>query len=198
MTQKNSKAEIILASTSTYRKIQLERLGVRFTAVKPDFNEDAHKNKNLSASDYVLQLASGKAESLINTYPDSLIIGADQTVVFEGQYIGKSGSRDKAVEQLMKMQGKTHEIVTGLVLLGPQKKLQHVEIVKLKMRPLELFEIESYVDLDQPFDCAGSYKIEKAGIRLFSDIIAKDFSSIEGLPMLKLVDFLLQSGVHLT
>lgn len=178
-------AKIILASTSKYRLAQLKQLGVAFEAKAPLFDESkAKKSFHGNPRELALFLARGKAQSLL---ADGLcVIGADQLVNFGSQILGKPGSREASLAQLEQMQGKIHELVTATVLLSAQKSLEILEITRMHMRPLAKKEIETYVDLDQPLDCAGSYKIEKAGVSLFDRIEGEDWTAIQGLPLLKL------------
>lgn len=115
-----------------------------------------------------------------------IILGGDQLVSFEGRILGKPGTREKAISQLEMMSGKAHELVTAICLLEGSQKLEHVDITRIQLKNLSRKQIEKVVDLDQPFDCAGSYKIEKHGIALIEKIETEDFTAIQGLPLLAL------------
>lgn len=189
---KSEKVTLVLASESKYRKAQLETLGIPFETLSPLIDEDQEK-QNWSNPYLMAQgLAHMKAESL--AAPDRIVIGGDQLVHFKGEILGKPKTREGAIAQLQKLQGHTHEIVTGLCVITPDLMFEHLDITKMHMKPLTLIEIEAYVDLDQPLDCAGSYKVEQHGRPLFSEIITQDFSAILGMPLLKLTQFLHNLG----
>lgn len=199
--QKN-RPQILLASTSLYRKELLEKLCVSFTTEKPRFNEDTHKAEWLAAhgpdfdpSELAMELAQKKAESLMTH--ENCVIGGDQMVTLDLQILGKPKTRERAIEQLQMMQGRTHQLITATYVYFKSQSTKILDITELTMRPLSRAQIETYVDIDQPFDCAGSYKIEKHGLSLFSEIKSEDFSGIQGLPLLKLSKVLLSFGYEI-
>jgi septum formation protein len=180
--------KLILASTSPYRQQILTQAGLDFSAIAPLCDEEKLKDPSLSAIALTAKLAKHKAESLKNQFPNDIIIGSDQVLEFEGKIFGKSHNRQNAIAQLQSLNGKTHTLVTSLFMRGPDKKeFAHTDITHLKMRTLTNNEIESYIDCEQPFDCAGSYKIEKRGISLFESIETQDFHSIQGLPIISVL-----------
>ena len=183
--------ELILASTSPYRKAQLESLGLQFTCAKPPIDEDAHKNPTLSPLALCQKLSLLKAQSLSSQNKNHIIIAADQLVNFKGVVLGKPGTLKNCADQLHQLSGKTHELITSLTLLFKDQIHQHTDHTFLTMKSLSLSQCLAYAEQDQPMDCAGGYKIEKAGIGLFSKIETQDFTSIQGLPLMSLV-FLLQ------
>jgi septum formation protein len=122
--------------------------------------------------------------SLKELFPGDWILGADQLVDFGGESLGKTPNFEKARAQLQRLQGRFHELVTSYCLIGPQTELTHTDRTRLHMRPLSGKQIESYLRQDEPYDCAGSYKLEKAGISLFEKIESQDFSAIQGLPLI--------------
>lgn len=187
--------QICLASTSPYRKELLTRLGLEFEAKKPLFDEDSAKLqlKNHSPEQVALSLARGKARSLHS--PHQITIGSDQLVSFENQILGKTPTRDLAHQQLSRLQGKTHHLITAVVVLAGDQKCEFLDVTRLSMRPLTSAEIDSYILFDVPFDCAGTYKIEKKGISLFDKIETEDFTAIQGLPLIQLTRVLRQLGV---
>lgn len=178
------KKQLILASTSKYRQELLHRLAREFTAQPPLFDEDKEKDLSLPPQKLAEKLAYLKAQSLSG--PGKIIIGGDQLVSFEGQIIGKSHTHEKAVEQLISMQGKTHELVTAICVFDGEKAIPFTDITRMHMKKLTKDQIETYVRLDQATDCAGSYKIEKHGIMLFDKIESEDFTAIQGLPLIAL------------
>jgi septum formation protein len=187
--------QLILASTSKYRQELLKRLPLEFTAQAPVADEDSYKDKGLGPRKLAETLATLKATSLKG--PNKVVIGSDQVAHFEGRILSKPGNREKAIEQITLMAGKTHELITSVCVCDGDDEILFTDVTSLTMRALSQHEIERYVDFDQPFDCAGSYKIEKAGITLMSKIHSEDFSAIQGLPLLKLSQVLRQKGFRL-
>jgi septum formation protein len=185
---------VILASTSSYRRQLLERLGVPFHAVAPNVDEPAERRPEWSPEELAAGLARLKAADVANRFPDDLIIGSDQIAECDGQVLGKPGSRDGAITQVSFLAGKTHTLWTGVAFLVNGQVTSHMNCTRLKMRPLQRAEIERYVDADQPWDCAGSYKLESRGITLFESIETTDHTAIIGLPLIAVTDFLRQHG----
>jgi septum formation protein len=187
------KKQLILASTSKYRRELLERLAIPFEAKAPLYDEDKEKTPGMAPRALAEKLALGKAQSLARE--GLVVIGGDQLVAFEGQILGKSHTAEKAVEQLLAMQGKTHELITAICVFDGMKAIPYTDITHLKMRPMTRAEIERYVQLDNPIDCAGSYKIEKHGIMLFDKIDSQDFTAVTGLPLMELRKILERCGL---
>ena len=185
---------LILASTSPYRRALLERLGVPFRSVAPPFDEEASKGERASPRELAEALASGKAESVQAGEPDAVVIGCDQLVAFEGRVFGKPGTAEGAVAQLLAMSGRTHELITAMVILAPGRRFEHTDVARLTMRRLGRAAIERYVERDRPFDCAGSYKLEQGGVALFERIVSDDHTAITGLPLLALTGALAELG----
>lgn len=186
--------ELILASTSPYRKMLLDARGIKYTAVAPLCNEEELKDPTLDAVALTQKLAAAKAESLKELHPNAFIIGSDQVLHFQNKVFGKPKTKERAIAQLLELQGKTHELITSLHIHSPQRVWKHTERVSLTMHPWTLSELEAYVAEDLPLDCAGSYKLEKKGLILFKDIQATDYESIIGLPLLKLFSILKDQG----
>jgi septum formation protein len=184
---------LILASTSRYRREQLARLGVPFDAIAPTCDEDALKRAFLAdgaSNDRPLalarHLASAKAASVAAAHPDAVVIGGDQLGDLDGEILGKPGSRERAIEQLLRMSGRTHRLVTAICVHHPGGIIERIDLTRLTMRQLDRPAVERYVDADQPVDCAGSYKLELRGIALFERIDSADFTAITGLPLITL------------
>lgn len=175
---------IVLASSSPYRFKLLSRLGIPFAAEKPKINEDNYKDYQLKPQEYSEKLALIKAKSLLDE--NLLIIGSDQIASIENNILEKPHNFDNAFKQLSTLSGKTHELYTSVALISSTAQKVWTVKTTLKMHPLSKQQIEKYLELDQPFDCAGSYKIESYGISLFSQINTEDFTAIEGLPLLSL------------
>ena len=187
---------VVLGSTSPYRKALMEKLGIAFEVAKPTLDEERAKEvllkKNCSPLEVATTLARLKAESLKDE--NLVIIGGDQLINLEGRILGKPKTVAKAIEQLTEMKNKTHEIITAVCITTMEKNIEFYDIAKLRMKDLTAKEIEDYVQLDQPLDCAGSYKIEENGKKLFANIAAQDLTAIEGLPLLSLSHFLQTLG----
>lgn len=183
---------IILASESPYRKAQLASLSLSFDTKKPLIDEELEKQKFHSPIEMAQGLAKLKALSLRQL--GHLVIGGDQLISLEGKILGKPKTFEKAVSQLMEMQNKTHEILTAIAVVTPTQIIEHMDVTRLTMKTYSKTEIEEYVKLDQPLDCAGSYKFEKNGAQLFSRVESEDLSSIIGLPLLKLKSILQDLG----
>lgn len=190
---------LILASTSVYRAQLIEKLGIPFETLKPSFDEEAAKKealqKKLKPIEVAETLSRGKAASLSSGLnPQNALIAGDQLVHFQGEIIGKSNNFETAFAQLRKMRGQTHELITAITLLAKNETRHLNHITVLKMKNLSDDEIQNYLHIDQPYDCAGSYKIEKLGITLFSEIQCSDFSAIQGIPLIWLSNQLKEMG----
>jgi septum formation protein len=186
---------LVLASTSPYRRELLQKLGLPFTAAAPNCDEDHYKKLIKDPVELATTLARLKAESLAT--PDNCVIGGDQVAALDSEILGKPGSFEKACEQLMKMQGRTHRLITALHVVDRGIGHPILDITEIEMRPLTGAQIENYVRRDQPLDCAGSYKIEKSGLVLVRDLRTKDFSSIQGVPLIALTNLLSQLGYQI-
>lgn len=188
--------KILLASTSKYRAQLLAQLKVPFEAHAPiNVNEEEFKNKGLQPVELAQKLALLKAQSLVSKFSHHLIIGSDQVIALEGEIFGKPGSKEKAILQLKKFRGKTHQLITAVAMIKSTELITFEESAELAVRSdLTDEEIQRYVDLDNPIDCAGSYKLESLGPSLFESIQCRDHSSITGLPLIKTAFYLRQLG----
>lgn len=185
---------LILASTSPYRQVLLERLGVPFDCVAPACDEGQLKNAFLSPQALAEMLAAAKAESVRSLHSSAYILASDQVAACDGRILNKPGTVEAAAEQLSWLAGKEHELVTAVYLAGPERSWKHTDITRLQMRPLDEAEIVRYLAADKPFDCAGSYKLEQRGIALFESIRSDDHSAITGLPLIAVASMLRQCG----
>jgi septum formation protein len=191
-----SEPGLVLASTSSYRRSLLQRLGVPFRCRSPLCDEAAlqRRSAGLEPRRLAETLALAKASSLLDDEPRSTIIGCDQLVSLGGRVFGKPGSAERAVDQLRSLSGQTHELITALVVVRGPDIFRHTDVTRLRMRPLACEAIERYVAADGPFDCAGSYKLESRGIVLFDRIESEDQSAITGLPLIALTTILSDLG----
>jgi septum formation protein len=190
---------LLLASTSVYRRQLLERLGLPFRWRAPACDEAAlaSARTGLQPRELAAELAWAKASSLLGLEPDVTIIGCDQLVSFGNQIFGKPLTARRAAEQLELMSGQTHELVTALVVIDGSRIMRHTDITTLSMRSLTHDAIDRYIAADSPLDCAGSYKLESAGIALFDRIETADHTAITGLPLIALVSILRDLGYQI-
>jgi septum formation protein len=188
---------LILASTSKYRGELLAQLGWAFEAVAPGVDEAALKTQGLAPGAVAAALARLKAEAVFRRRPEACVIGSDQVCTFGGKLFSKPGTRDGAVAQLAELVGHSHELLTAVAVLAPGRTEFFLNRTVLHMRPLSQSAIEAYVDADLPLDCAGSYKLEARGIRLFERIEMDDHTAIIGLPLINLTTTLLNLGYSL-
>lgn len=187
---------LILASTSPYRRALLEKTGLRFAVAAPEVDETPLAAE--TAAQLVARLAVAKAQALAAQYPQHILIGSDQVAVVEGEILGKPGTSERAVAQLMQMSGKTVTFLTGLaVYRSSDGALQQVvEPFAVHFRSLTQAEVEGYVRLEQPLNCAGSFKSEALGISLFERLEGQDPNSLIGLPLIALLKMLREWGVN--
>lgn len=180
-----SAGSLVLASTSEARSRLLGRLGHTFVAVAPTCDEAALHGR--TPDETASLRAFAKAESVRGLFPrEAWIIGSDQVVDLDGQILGKPETTERACAQLAELSGRTHRLVTAVVVLGPDVRETRLVVSRLTMRLLEAAEIAAYVATDAPEACAGSYKIECTGRALFSQIVTSDETAIEGLPLVAL------------
>lgn len=182
---------IVLASTSPYRMQLLRQLELNFHVAAPLYQEQM--DTSVSAELLVKHQALQKAKSIADKYHDSLIIGADQVFVdARHRVLGKPGTPEKAVEQLMEMQGRKHTFYTGLAIHDSASgdSATEFETFTVSMRELTEQQIRHYVDKENPVDCAGSFKIEGLGIALMEKMAGNDYTSLIGLPLILLVNML--------
>lgn len=187
---------LVLASTSPFRRALLEKLGVAFTTCAPEVDESALAGE--SAPDLVSRLALAKARAVARRFPDSLIVGSDQVACIDGEILGKPGSRGNAVDQLQRASGRVVTFYTGLSLLNSAIDRQQTlcEPFRVHFRRLESGEIERYLDAEEPYNCAGSFKSEGLGIALFERLEGEDPNTLIGLPLIRLVQMLAAEGIR--
>ncbi len=186
-----SKYRLILASTSKVRNQILKDVGLKFEVMPPLFDEDAGKKSvRLEPRKLAMYLAEKKALSVSEKFSNCYVIGSDQVCEFEEREIGKSNNSQEALNQLKKFNGKIHYQNNAVVVAFNGKIVfRKFSRVKLKMRQLTTQEVESYVNHDQPWGCAGSYKYESLGKHLFEKI-SGDYYSVLGLAIQPLLAFL--------
>lgn len=188
---------LILASTSKYRGELLSQLGWEFKAQAPGVDEDQFKNNSLSPQDLALVLSECKAQAVFNHNPGACVIGSDQVCTLGDKIFSKPYTAEAAFQQIREMQGKAHKLLTAVTIISPKGKESFINTTTLHMRNLSDEEILSYIKADNPLDCAGSYKLEGRGIKLFQKIEMSDHTAIIGLPLIELTSVLLKWGYPL-
>lgn len=190
-------AHLVLASTSRYRRELLGRLNIPFESVAPDVDESPLANEAPQA--LALRLACAKAQAVQQAWPDALIIGSDQVAVVGTALLSKPGDHANAVRQLRLMRGKAVQFFTALCVLNTRAVRQQTAIVPVTvhMRDLSDAEIERYLIAEQPYDCAGSARIEALGITLVARLEGNDPNALIGLPLIALCEMLRKEGMEL-
>ncbi len=187
---------LLLASSSSYRRELLSRLQLRFDCCAPEIDETALEGE--LPEQLVRRLACEKAQALTMHYPNHLIIGSDQVAVLEHDILGKPHTFERAQEQLRACSGKSATFLTGLALLDSRTGYVQVDCIPFTVhfRAINDQQIERYLQAEQPFDCAGSFKAEGLGVSLFRSTEGADVTSLIGLPLIRLVEMLNRAGVE--
>lgn len=190
-----SMRQLVLASTSPFRRELLDRLRLPFEVDAP--NVDERQRHGEAPRTLVQRLAEAKARAVAPKFPGALIIGSDQVACIAGEILGKPGSRERAVAQLRQASGKEVIFETGLCLFDAEHDRAEVccESYRVQFRSLSDAEISGYIDLEQPLNCAGSFKSEGLGVALFERMDGADPTSLIGLPLLRLLGLLRAAGV---
>ncbi|MEO8003034.1 MAG: Maf family nucleotide pyrophosphatase [Arenimonas sp.] len=188
---------LILASTSRYRRELLLRLGLPFQTARPDVDETPLPNEN--PHHLAQRLAEAKARAVAKSFPNAWVIGADQVAELNGQAIGKPENFERAADQLSAASGKTMRFYSAFCVFRqePHKIIANTDITDVHFRQLDANEIERYLHKEQPYDCAGSFKAEGIGISLFDKIQSSDPTGLIGLPLISLSKALRQAGINL-
>ena len=192
-----SKRPLILGSTSTYRKELLKRLNWPFEVVSPDVDETPFKNE--APRDLALRLAITKAQTVAQKHPHAVVIGSDQVADLNSEPLGKPGNHANAITQLKKMSG--HIVVFQTAVCVTCLETQFIESVlvpvQVRFRHLSDQEIENYLKIEKPYDCAGSAKSEGLGIALLDEILNNDPTALVGLPLIQTCRMLRLAGIDL-
>lgn len=189
--------QLILGSSSPFRAELLKKLGLPFIAASPNINESPLPDEH--PEQLVQRLSEQKAQTIALDYANALIIGSDQVAILDDQILGKPGNHENAVKQLNAASGKTVLFLTGLTLLNSQtgRKQTVLEPFEVSFKQLSAEQIEFYLQQEQPYQCAGSFKSEGFGISLFSKLKGDDPNSLIGLPLIKLVQLLAAEGIDI-
>lgn len=186
---------LILASTSRYRAELLQRLRLPFDTLRPDVDETPQPGE--MPAKLAMRLAQAKAAAVASTHPLAWTIGSDQVAELDGMPLGKPGDRLHAVAQLAAMSGKTVHFHTAACVMQGHAVHTAMDLTRVRFRTLSTDEIERYVDAEQPFDCAGSFKSESLGICLFEAIESSDPTALIGLPLIATAKLLREAGFML-
>lgn len=186
---------LVLASSSPYRRELLRRLGWPFISVSPEIDETPRDGE--SPAQLVLRLAQAKALRLRPQFPEAVIVGSDQAAVLDGKILGKPYTTEGAEQQLRAASGRCVQFLTGVCVLDGASGVAHTdsESYSVWFRHLTEHEIRNYVRLEQPLDCAGSFKSEGLGITLFERLEGRDPTSLIGLPLILLSRLLRKAGI---
>jgi len=187
--------QLVLASTSPFRRDILEKLGVPFDCHAPEVDETPHAGE--SPSQLVERLSIAKAQAVAAHLKKGLVIGSDQVAVIDNDILGKPGNHENAVMQLERAAGKTVTFLTGLALVNATTGSIQAEVVPFKVvfRKLTREQIENYLNAEQPYNCAGSFKSEGLGIALFERLEGDDPNTLIGLPLIRLIRMLEKEGM---
>jgi septum formation protein len=192
--QNPSADPIVLASSSRYRRGLLDRFLDDFETVSPDVDETP--GPGVDPKSLAQTLARRKAEAVSKTHRDALIIGADQLAVFDGRVLGKPGDHQTAVDQLLAASGQTVRFLTAVCILdaASRSRYEHVDETMVHFRQFDRRLADAYLRHDEPYDCAGSFRIEGAGFVLFDSVQTDDPTALIGLPMIWVAGRLLELG----
>lgn len=188
---------LVLASTSKYRRALLDRFGLPYSVQGPMIDEAA-----LPAEDpitLVSRLAKAKAQTVVERYPQSVIVGSDQAAILGRSILGKPGTVERCVEQLKNASGARVLFYTAVHVVDTRNRRHeaHVDTTTVTFRTLGETEIRNYVARDNPLDCAGGFKVEALGITLFERIDSQDPTALVGLPLIWLAGALRRAGFAL-
>lgn len=192
---------LVLASTSRYRRELLGRLRLPFDVARPETDETPLPGEAPAA--LASRLAEAKAAAVAGLAPGAWVLGSDQVAELDGAPLGKPGGREAAIAQLASMSGRTIAFHTGVCLVrggtagDGDAPLAAADVTRVRFRRLAPAEIARYVDAEQPFDCAGSFKSEGLGIALFDGIESSDPTALVGLPLIATARLLRQAGFAL-
>lgn len=189
-------AEIILASSSPFRQQLLDRLQLDYECLSPDIDEAIIPGED--ASSYVCRLAKSKANRVAAEHPQAVVIGSDQCALLGEEILGKPGSHENALKQLRQAQGKTVIFHTAVCVLNLSTGYSSVEdvVTEVEFRNLSDQQLDHYLRIEEPYQCAGSFKSEGYGSCLFKKINGEDPTALIGLPLIRLTRMLENAGIE--
>ena len=197
MKTQNLQRPLILASSSLFRKSLLHRFQIDFDTNSPDIDETSLINE--LPIDYVRRLSLAKAKAVASKHSDSLIIASDQCSILDGVSSGKPGSHENAIKQLQGSSNNKVSFLTGICIYDSKTGQYELDVIPFHVyfRELQLEEIERYLLMEQPYECAGSFKAEGLGITLFKKLEGDDPTALIGLPLIRVSEMLREFGVKL-
>jgi septum formation protein len=186
---------LLLASTSRYRRELLQRLRLPFDVVAPEVDESPQPGE--APAPLAARLALAKAWAVAAAHPDAVVIGSDQVCELDGRAFGKPLVHERAVEQLRLLSGRTAVFHTALAVVHAAPGFVRCDAapVRVRFRELEAEEIERYLRIEQPYDCAGAAKCETLGIALLDAIESDDPTALVGLPLIRTARLLRAAGI---
>jgi septum formation protein len=185
---------LILASTSRYRQELLSRLRLPFEAVAPNVDEAARPGEMPAA--LAERLALAKARAVAAQHPGAIVLGSDQVADLDGEAIGKPGSHERAADQLRRMSGREVVFQTAVAVVAPGVAAIERAAVRVRFRQLSDAAIEAYLRADEPYDCAGSAKVESLGVALLEAVESDDPTALIGLPLIRTCALLRRAGLE--
>ena len=187
---------LVLGSTSIYRRELLSRLRLEFSVTPPEVDEAPQAGER--PAELARRLAEAKAQAVARLHPAAVVIGSDQVADLDGEPLGKPGNHANAVAQLRRMSGRTVIFQTALTVMCLDSGFAQHDLapVRVRFRTLDLAEIETYLRLEQPYDCAGSAKSEGLGIALLDSIESDDPTALVGLPLIRTCRMLRAAGLR--
>ena len=187
--------EIILASSSSSRRKELDRLNFEFSVIPPEVDEDSIKNTETDHLQISRKLALLKARNVSLLHPEAIVIGGDTVASFNRKLLSKPITMEKSFEQLRMLAGQEHSLFTSLAIIAKEEEYIHSVTAIMKMRDLSDEQIHRYVEIDKPLNSCGSYKLDALGISLFESIDCEDYTAIIGIPLIWTAGILTQIGV---
>jgi septum formation protein len=186
---------LVLGSSSPYRRELLSRLRLAFAVESPDVDESPKPGER--PRELALRLALAKAQAVAARFPQAIVIGSDQVAELAGEAVGKPGTHEKAVAQLRQMRGESVVFHTAVAVVCADSGFEELDFaeVTVKFRRLTDAEIESYLQLEQPYDCAGSARSEGLGVALLDAIESDDPTALVGLPLIRTCRMLRAAGL---
>ena len=190
------KQKLILASSSPYRQELLARLGLPFDAISPEIDESPLDGE--LPQETALRLAQLKAKKVAESHPDALVIGCDQVATLDGIQLGKPMTHENAVKQLQYQRGRRVTFHSALCLYNALTKHMQAEVVPydVEFRNLTDAQIDNYLRIEEPYNCAGSAKSEGLGIAVIASMTGSDPNALIGLPLIKLITMLQNEEVN--
>ena len=175
----------------------LRRLAIPFNVVAPEIDETARVDE--SPTDLVARLAFEKADAICRQFPAAVVIGSDQLAVFDGKVLGKPGNHAAAFQQLQSCSGQSVEFLTSVVTSCHESGFSehYTDYTRVNFRSLSDAEIERYLEMEKPYDCAGAFKAESLGVVLFESIHSEDPTALIGLPLIRVAAMLRRAGIRL-